>query len=43
MPVNTNMEQIEAVVRKQREFFATGATHSASARILMLKDLYDAI
>lgn len=43
MPVNTNMEQIEAVVKKQREFFATGATHSVSARILMLKDLYDAI
>ena len=42
MPVNTN-QQIEAVVSKQREFFATGATHSVSARILLLKDLCDAI
>ena len=41
--MNTNIEIIEAVVNKQREFFATGATRSVSARILMLKQLGDAI
>ena len=41
--MNTNREQIEQIVGKQRAFFNTGATHSVSARILLLKMLYDSI
>ena len=43
MPVNTNIQNIETIVEKQRAFFATGATHSVSARILLLKKLYETI
>ena len=41
--MHTNIEHIEAVVKKQREFLATAATQPVSARILMLKQLGDAI
>ena len=43
MPVNTQTQNIEAIVQAQRTFFATGATRSVSARILLLKELYDSI
>lgn len=43
MPVNTEIKNIEAIVQKQRQFFATGATRSVSARLLVLRQLYDAI
>ena len=43
MPVNTQPQNIEAIVQAQRTFFATGATRSVSARILLLKELYDSI
>jgi len=43
MPVNTNRQTIEEIVGKQREFFNTGATRSVSARIILLKQIYDSI
>lgn len=38
-----NKETLTQVVEKQRAFFKTGATRSVSARILLLKQIYDAI
>ena len=42
MPVHTN-KSIEEIVRNQREFFNTGATKSVSARLLLLRQIYDSI
>lgn len=41
--MNTNVQNIEEIVAKQREFFNTGATRSVSARIILLKQIYDSI
>ena len=43
IPVQTNTPTIEEIVRRQREYFNRGETHSVSARILLLKQLYDSI
>ncbi len=38
-----NTQPIQSLLRRQRDFFATGATHAVSARILLLRQLYDSI
>lgn len=43
MPVNTNKQAIEEIVQKQRAFFHTGATKSVSARLILLRQIYDSI
>lgn len=43
MPVSNQVQNIEGIVQKQRAFFATGATRSVSARILLIRQLYDSI
>lgn len=43
MPVHTNNKTIEEIVESQRAFFRTGATQSVSARLVLLRQIYDSI
>ena len=42
MPVS-NINQIEQLVAQQRAFFASGATRAISARILLMKQIYQSV